>query len=143
MHQEELKQYFWYIFGVLGVVFFWIGIWDGVGRLYYLKNPWISLAIGLAMFALSKKIFKEGDGSRGERKPVESILQNVYQHPQKHEFHIKYIDHLRNKHYLLHAKNLHRLEKGFAIFLDKGKELFVPMHRVVEVLHKGKTHWKV
>ncbi len=140
---DDLKTYFWYVFGILGVVLFWIGVWDGVGGLPYLTNPWISMAIGLVMFAFSKKLFKEGGLLAGEKKPVEEILHQVRLHPQKQEFHIKYLDHFKKKHLFLHGKKLHRLEKGFAVFIDEGKELFVPMHRVVEVLQKGKTHWKV
>ncbi len=140
---DDIKIYSWYVFGVLGVVLFWVGIWDGIGSLPYLNNPWISMAIGLGMFAVSKKIFKEGGFLAGGKKQVEEVLYSIRQHPEKHQFHIKYFDNLKNKQILLHAKKLHHLEKGFVIFLDQGKEVFVPVHRVVEVLYKGKTHWKV
>ncbi len=139
---EKVKKYFWYVFGLIGVVFFWAGVWDGLGNLSYLQNPLISLAVGIIMLTISGFIFKESNPFWGKEKAVMTILQKVHAHPRKHEFHIKYHDELKKKEIIYRADKLKAIEKDFLVFLEKGKEVFVPTHRVKEVLHKGKTHWK-
>lgn len=140
---EDLKKYFWYVFGIIGVVFFWAGVWDGLGYIHpVIANPWLSFALGVLMLGLSGVIFKEANPLWEPEKPVKSEAKKVHRHPQKHEFHFKYEDRVKNKELLVHAQKLKRIEKDFLVFLDKGKEVFVPFHRVTEILHKGKTHWK-
>ena len=139
---EEIKKYFWYLFGVMGIVFFWSGTWDGLGNLWLLQNPIISFIVGIILLGLSGVIFKEANPLWEIENPVKTQAKKVHHHPQKHEFHFKYEDHVKNKELLLHAQNLQRIEKEFLVFLDKGKEIFVPLHRVTEILHKGKTHSK-
>lgn len=140
---EDLKKYFWYVFGLIGVVFFWAGVWDGLGRIHPLvSNPFVSLVIGITMLGLSGVIFKDANPLWEIEKPVKSEARKVHQHPLKHEFHFKYQDRVKNKELLLHAAKLKRIEKDFLVFFDKGKEVFIPLHRVTEILHKGKTHWK-
>lgn len=138
----ELKEYFWYIFGVIGVVFFWAGVWDGVGYLPYLENPWISLAVGLTLLTLSGLIFKGRNPFWGGGQTIAPVLHSVHAHPRRHEFHIKYRDNLQKRELLLRADKIKRIEKGFLITLERGRESFIPFHRVTEVLHNGKTHWK-
>ena len=140
---EDIKKYFWYIFGMIGVVFFWAGTWDGLGYIHpIIANPWLSLALGIIMLGLSGVIFKDANPLWEVEKPVKSAAKKVHHHPLKHEFHFKYEDHLKKKELAIHAGKLKRVEKEFLVFLDKGKEVFVPLHRVTEILHKGKTHWK-
>lgn len=141
--KEDFKKYFWYIFGTIGVVFFWAGVWDGLGNIHpLLSNPWISFIIGITMLGLSGIILKDTNPLWEVEKPVKSEAKKVHHHPQKQEFHFKYADHVKNKEILIHAGKLKRIEKEFLVFLDKGKETFIPMHRITEILHKGKTHWK-
>ena len=139
---EDVKQYFWYIFGIMGVVFFWAGTWDGLGNLGPLENPWVSFGVGAVLLSLSGLLFKDANPLWEPEKAVKTEAKKVHRHPQKHEFHFKYADHIKNKEQVIHAKNLKRVEKEFLVFLDEGKERFVPLHRVTEILHKGKTHWK-
>jgi len=139
---EDAKRYFWYIFGILGTLLFWAGMWDGLGSIGFLKNPFISLVIGLILLSLSGVIFKDANPLWEVEKPVKAEAKKVHHHPLKHEFHFKYEDHLKKKELTIHAGKLKRVEKEFLVFLDKGKEVFVPLHRVTEILHKGKTHWK-
>lgn len=142
--QEEFKRYFWYALGVLGVLLFWAGFWDGVASLPYLENPFLSLAVGILLLSLSKKIFKEADffSSSREEIMIPATVKKVLSHPQKNEFQFKYNDTLKNKEQIMHARNLKRVEKGFLVFLDKGREVFIPLHRISSVTHKGKVHWE-
>lgn len=141
--RQELKRYFWFIFGIAGVVFFWAGIWDGLGNISYLQNPWISLAVGIFLLSISKLIFRDADPFWGSGKAeVQTVLEKIDKHPKKHEFNIKYKDKLKNKEVTIKANKFKEIEKEFIVFLEKGKEIFVPLHRVTEVAHKNKTHWK-
>lgn len=139
---EDLKKYFWYVFGILGVVFFWAGTWDGLGNLPVIKNSWLSLGLGLTMLSLTGVIFKGANPLWEPEKSIYGIANKISGHPQKHEFHFKYKDHVSNKEIMMHAKNLKKIEKEFLIFLDQGKEIFIPLHRVTQIMHKEKTHWK-
>ncbi len=142
MNTSMLKRYFWFILGIFGVIFFWVGIWDGVGSLPYIKKWWISLIIGLLMFAGSGIFLKENNPFGGAYNPLLKVLHKINQHPEKHLFQIKYFDRLKGRETILEGKLLHHLEKDFIVFLDGERERFLPAHRVIEVLHKGKTHWK-
>ena len=139
---EDFKKYFWYLFGTLGVVFFWAGVWDGLGQLPIIKIPWLSLVLGITMLSLSGILLKGANPLWEPEKPVSAEAKKVHRHPRKHEFHFRYEDHVQKKEMTIHAGKLSRIEKEFLVFVDKGKEVFIPLHRVTEILHKGKTHWK-
>ncbi len=139
---EEIKEKFWYFFGMAGVVFFWAGVWDGLGYLPYLENPWLSIVLGTVMLALSQFLFREPDPEKKAERKMRSALHKVRRHPRKHEFHIRYHDKLGKKDFLLRGDKLKDIEKGFLLLHEKGKEIFVPIHRVREILHKGKTFLK-
>ena len=142
---EKIKQYFWFMFGIIGVVLFWAGVWEGIGGLPYLENPLISLIAGLGLFAISAVFFKGTNPFWGEKEgEVHMILHQVHSHPQKHEFHIKYHDNIKHSEILYKAIKLKSIEKGFLVFAEKsGKEVFVPVHRVTQILRKGKNFWKL
>lgn len=135
------KVYIWYFFGVMGIVFFWAGVWDGIGGLSYLQNPWISLLVGLIMLLVSKTISKDAFVKKNKA-DVGPVLNKVHHHPQKHEFNIKYSDKFKNKDITIKASKVKKIEKEFLVLLDKGKESFIPFHRITEVKHKNKIHWK-
>ena len=142
MAWEDIKKYFWYLFGIIGVVYFWAGVWDGVGNIGPLKNPLYSFIAGVVLLSLSRVILKDANPLWGLEKPAKLEAKKVHRHPQKPEFHFKYKDHVSNKEIMLHAKNLKKIEKEFLVFLDRGKEIFITLHRVTQITHKGKTHWK-
>ena len=140
---EDIKKYFWYIFGTVGVVFFWAGTWDGLGYIHpIIANPWLSLVLGITLLGLSGTIFKGANPLWEVEKAVKLEAKKVHRHPQKDEFYFKYQDNVKKKELAIHAGKLNRIEKEFLVFFDEGKEVFVPLHRVTEILRKGKTHWK-
>lgn len=140
VHWEQVQKYAWYFLGVVGVVFFWVGVWDGIGNLGPLKNPWISLALGLVMLILSKVLFRETDPAEEAQQSARNSLQEVHTHPQRHEFHVKCLDKIKQKYVFHPVQNLHKIEKGFLIFLQEGREVFVPIHRVAEIYHQEVLH---
>lgn len=137
---EKLREHFWFLFGVVGVVFFWVGVWDGIGEISLLKKPLVSLAAGVAMLITSRFIFKETDPEKARREATHQALREVHQHPQKEQFHIKYLDRIKQSHVLAGADKLHKIEKGFLIFLQEGREIFVPFHRIAEIHYRGQLH---
>lgn len=122
-----------------GVVFFWAGVWDGIGYLPYLESPWLSIVIGGAMLTLSQFIFKDPDPSQKMLRKTHAELHKVSKHPQKHQFHIKYYDKSKKKHFIIKGHQIQDIEKGFILMYHKGKEFFIPLHRIKEIFHQGKT----
>jgi len=139
---EKARHYLWSLFGAIGIVIFWEGVWGGIGGLPYLSIWWVSFIVGIAMLSFSGIIFKQYDPLEEVERSAHEVMHRINRHPQKHEFRITYHDKMKG-HHTLEAKDLQRIEKGFLVFLQKGKEVFVPIHRVTEVLHKNKSYWKV
>lgn len=144
VHLYNIRGYFWGLFGVLGIVLFWAGIWDGIGGLPYISTPWISLAVGLALLSFSGLILKEFNPLSGMEKSANTVLHKVHRHPRKHEFHIKYFDKIKKEYILIKGDKLRGIEKETFLVLkeENGREIFIPMHRITEVLHQGKSYWK-
>lgn len=138
MNSEQIRKYCWYFVGIIGVVFFWTGVWDGVGSLPFLENPLISLVVGMVMLSISGFITTETDQLKKAEQALHHLLHRVKSHPHKEEFSIRYVDKVRKKHLLIRADSLWDIEKGFLVHHQGARELFIPLHRVTGVLHKGK-----
>lgn len=142
----QLKQYGWSFLGAMGVVFFWTGIWGGIANLipgfWYIPQPAVLLVVGLCMLIGSGVFFKALDPLKEEEKQRNVVLDQLSRHPLKHEFNIKYYDKVSKKHVLLEAKQLKTFENSHLVFDVGGQEVFVPAHRIKEVLHKGKSYWR-
>ena len=137
MELYKIEKYIWSGLGVAGVVFFWAGVWDGLGNLWWLVNPLGSLALGLLILFISALVFGKINLKSGGRSTL-SLLHQVKNHPEKHHFHIHYHDKARKTKVKVSAKQLIDIEKDFLVLKEGGHELFIPVHRVEEILHKGK-----
>lgn len=143
IEKHKLKSYFWSLFGIIGVVFFWAGVWDGLGNLYLLVNPLVSFLVGLAMLTFSGLIFKQFNPFKEKKKTPHSVLHKVKNHPKKKEFKIIFYDLIKGKDISINADKLKGIEKeAYLVLEEKGKEFFIPLHRVTKITHKNKTHWK-
>jgi hypothetical protein len=134
----KLSRYFWAVLGVIGVVMFWAGTWDGLGSLPYLQNPLVSFFVGLLILLVSGLIFKEFDpiGKKDSGKIL--TAHKIHHHPEKHHIQVKYYDKIKKSHILISATKLKRIEKeAFLVFEHEKKEFFLPIHRVKEILHKN------
>ena len=140
--KEDLRKYLLYIFGVTGVVFFWAGIWDGVGNISYLANPLVSLVVGITLMTIGGIIFKDTSPfwTKGDKR--EGLLKKIRHHQKKHEFEVRYHDRSLGKEIAFLGKHLSDVEKGFVVLLRGSEEIFVPLERVTEIKHKGETRWK-
>lgn len=138
--KEQLKHYFWSIFGITGIVFFWAGLWDGVGYLSILKNPLISFLIGITIISISGSLYTWYDHLASNENAIHNALKIVHHHPNKQEFYLKYYDKTNNKHIKIGVGLIKRIEKDILVLsypLLK-KEVFIPIHRVKEIFYKGK-----
>ena len=143
MLREQDKHFLWSIFGATGIILFWKGIWEGIGGLPYIEEPWVSLFIGLSMLTFSGLIFKEFDPLGSLEKSTLKILHQIHNHPQKHQFHLKYHDKLKNKDILIKGNQIRHIEKNHIIIEHQnGQEFFLPIPRIKEILHQNKTYWK-
>lgn len=101
--------------------------------------------IGLAMLTVRGMIYQQFDPFGGIEKSANQILNQVHNHPKRHEFHIKYHDKFTKEHVTLRFEDVEKIENGTMVFKDPKthKELFIPVHRVTEIMHKGKSYWKL
>ncbi|MEW5896211.1 MAG: hypothetical protein AB1668_00830 [Nanoarchaeota archaeon] len=142
MLREQDKHFLGTLYFIAAVVFFWKGIWLGWYELPYINNPYAALFVGLAMLTLSGLVFREFDPLGGLARATQQALQQLQEHPQKKYFQIKYHDKNLKKDLFIDARHLRQVGTNVLIFWSKGREHFIPIHRVKEVLYKGKTYWR-
>ncbi|MFH1395912.1 MAG: RNA repair domain-containing protein [archaeon] len=143
--REQDRHFLWSLLAAVGVIFVWKGLWEGLYEIPYLGDPWVALFVGLAMLTFSGIIFKEFDPLGSLEKSINKKIRLVHTHPKRHEYQIRYYDKIKKKKVVIKVGEIKRIERGSLILKDaKGKqEIFIPTHRITEVLHKGKTYWKI
>ncbi len=142
MLREQDKHFLWSLFVAIGVILIWRGIWEGVYLIPHI-NAWTLLFLGLTMLTLSGLIFKEFDPLGGIEKSTHKIIHFIHNHPHTENFQIKYYDKLLKKTLHFQAKEIKHLEKDTIIITDKqNSEIFIPFHRVTEIIEKGKVYWR-
>lgn len=150
--REQDKHFLWSLFAAAGAILAWRGVWEGlyvffedVAGLPYLADPWVFLFVGLAMLTFSGMIFKEFDPLGGVEKSVNRMMHYVHNHPKREEYLVKYHDKEQKKNFSFRADKIRHIEKNTLVVEHPqgAKELFIPLHRVTEILHKGKTYWRL
>ena len=147
--REQDKHFLASLYAAVAVIFAWKGIWEGIYIIPYLSdyigNPFVFLFIGLTMLTFSGLIFKEFDPFGDLEKSTTKILNDVHNHPEKKQFIIKYYDKVKQKNITLNPASIIKVERGAIIVKAAGKnqEIFIPNHRVTEVLYKGKPYWRL
>ncbi|HLC99195.1 MAG TPA: RNA repair domain-containing protein [Candidatus Nanoarchaeia archaeon] len=147
--RESDKHFLWSLLGAIGIVLFWRGIWAGIDIMWeipgweWVATPALSMFLGLTILTLSGLIFREFDPLGGMEKGALKILHNVHTHPEKKDFTITYYDHLQKKEIVVPAHKIKKIEKNILSIHERGKETFIPIHRVRAVHHKGKAIWRI
>ncbi|MBR9683787.1 DUF504 domain-containing protein [Candidatus Woesearchaeota archaeon] len=143
--REQDRHFIWSLLVAIGIIFIWKGLWEGLYEIPYLGNEWVALFVGFAILTFSGLIIKEFDPSGSLEKAVRKIVHKVKNHPQKHEFHIKYYDKVKKKQISVPAGKIVNFENDCLIVKDKSgkREIFIPAHRITEAVHKGKSYWKL
>lgn len=150
--REQDKHFLWSLYATIAIIFTWKGLWEGAYEIPYLCayrnsalcDPFVFLFIGFAMLTLSGVIFKEFDPLGGLEASVNKIVHYVQNHPRKQEFEIKYHDKNKKRDITISAEHLKSMEKGVLVVEDprQKKELFIPIHRIKEILQNGQTYWR-
>jgi hypothetical protein len=141
--RESDKHFLWSMLGATGIILFWRGLWEGIGSLPLLESPWVSLFIGLLILTLSGMIFQQFDPMGGIDKGALQTIHSVHHHPQRHEFTMKYYDNLQKKVVDIAVHDIKHIERNVLTIHSKGKEIFVPIHRIREIHRNGKIFWKL
>jgi len=147
--REQDKHFLWSLVAAVGVVFVWKGLWEGAYVLAdtyapMLSDPFVFLFIGLAMLTLSGLIFHEFDPLGSMDKSVKKIIHKIVSGSEQKYYEIKYRDNIKKKDILLPARKIFRMERDALIFRhEERREEFIPFYRIVEILYKGKTFWRL
>ncbi len=141
--RESDKHFFWALLGGTGVIMFWKGIWEGIGSLPIIENVWVSLFVGLAILTFTGLVFREFDPMGGLEQGAMRIMHELHHHPEKHKFKIRYYDSIKKKEMEINAIDLRHLEKNMLTVHEKGREIFIPIHRVRSVHKDGEIVWKL
>ena len=155
--REEDRHFLSSLYIAIAIIFTWKGIWDGTYWLWesiytlFLHKPlihsagsFISLFVGLSMLTLSGAIFKEFDPLGGIQKAASKTLHSVVIHHDKENFQIRYYDKIQKKKITIPVKWIKKIEKGALVIVPPHhrQEMFIPTHRVTEVLYKGNQYWR-
>ena len=143
--REQDRHFLWSLYSAVAIIFIWKGLWEGIYEIPYFGDPFVFLFIGLAMLTFWGVIFREFDPLGGLEKSIDKVLHLVYNHPHKEDFQIKYYDKSRKEHRSIGARNLKGFEKGALVLQHEHKrqEVFIPLHRVTEIMFKGKSYWRL
>ncbi|MEK6845856.1 MAG: RNA repair domain-containing protein [Nanoarchaeota archaeon] len=104
--------------------------------------------MGLVILAFAAIMKMKMDPAAMAEKGIYDVLHKVHKHPEKHKFHIKYYDKAKGSHILINGGKIHGIESSFLVLKNNNgksteeRESFVPVHRIKEVLHEGKSYWK-
>lgn len=126
-----------------GVIIFWKGIWEGVGSLPILENPWVDLFVGLVVLTFTQVIFREFDPLGGLEKGVLKAVHHAHHHPKRHEFRMRYFDNVKKKEIEVSFADVRTVEKNTLSLIEKDREIFIPIHRVRSIHRAGKVVWKL
>ena len=147
--REQDKHFLSSLYSAVSIIFIWKGLWEGIYEIpvvsKYIGDPFVFLFLGLTMLTLSGVIFKEFDPLGGVDKAINKILHFVHNHPHKKDFSILYYDRGKKKELLIPAGQLKSIEKGTLVVqhTHRREEVFIPAHRIREVLYKGKPYWRL
>lgn len=160
--REQDKHFLSSLYIAIALIFTWKGIWEGIYEIPFigsLKCPptavnifgledcsaLVFLFIGFSMLIFSGAIFKEFDPLGGIQKAVNKTLHSIHTHQDKKDFEFKYYDKSQKKYVIIPAKWVTKIEKEALVVAMPGKkqEFFIPVHRVTEVLYKGKSYWRL
>ncbi len=140
--REQDKHFLWSLYIATAIIFTWKGLWTGVYEIPYVDDPFIWLFVGFTMLTLSGVIFREFDPLGGLEKAANAMIQFVHAHPQKQEFTVIYRDQAQKKNIAVGGEKLKAIEKGTLVIRGQQEEIFIPIHRVTEILYQGKRYWR-
>ena len=141
---ESDKHYLLALVVLTGIIFFWRGLWDVASFIPVVENPFVSLFIGLTIITLTGVIFKEFDPFAAKLEKTMEILRELesHKHDKSKNYKIKYFDDASQKHYFIPHHKIKRIENNFIVIEQKGKDVFIPVHKIHEIHQHDKAIWK-
>ncbi|MBS3158173.1 DUF504 domain-containing protein [Candidatus Woesearchaeota archaeon] len=141
---ETDKHYLGALVVLTGVIFFWRGLWAVLDMTPVIENAFVSLFIGLTIMTLTGVIFKEFDPFAAKIQKTMEILHEIvsHKHDKEKDFKIKYFDEASQKHHIIQHHKIKRIEHNFIVFEEKGKDVFIPVHKIHEIHQHDKVIWK-
>jgi uncharacterized protein (UPF0248 family) len=137
------KRYLAALMVLVGIILFWRGLWDITYLVPIIKNPFVSLFVGLTIITLSGVVFREFDPLTAQIAKTMEVLNEVLSRKNMNErYNISYFDESSKKLKVIHHKNIKKMEHNFLVIEEKGKEVFIPVHRVHKITKNGKVMWK-
>ena len=143
--REQDKHFLSSLYSAAAIIFVWKGLWEGLYDVPYIGDAFVALFVGFTMLLFSGLIFKEFDPLGGIQKAVNKTLHSINTHHDKKNFQFKYYDKEQKKYMVIPATWVKKIEKGalVAVRPHQKQETFIPVHRVTEVLYKGKSYWRL
>ncbi|MFA6461906.1 MAG: RNA repair domain-containing protein [Candidatus Woesearchaeota archaeon] len=143
--REQDKHFLWSLTAALGVILVWKGLWEGWYEIPAIGNEWVALFVGFAILTFSGIIFKEFDPLGSLDKSTNRVAHFITGHPHKNLFEIHYHDKILKKDVIVRAERIKHVERGSLVVEheNNGQEVFIPLHRINEVMYKGKTYWRL
>jgi len=140
---EQDKHFLLTLSYLTGVILLWRGIWEGIGQLPLMENPWVSLFIGLLILTLTGWIYTEFDFFSQRAKQMLNVLTHALHDTKRGVEHtISYFDELTGKHQVVHAKDVRKVEQHHIIVEHEGRERFIPLQRISEIKRGKKSVWR-
>lgn len=143
--REQDKHFLSSLYSAAAIIFVWKGLWEGLYEVPYIGDAFVALFVGFTMLVFSGLIFKNFDPLGGIELAVTKKLESVINDPDKKNFEVKYQDKMLKKELTVPAKYVHKIEEAGMIVMDpvKKAEMFIPLHRVTEILYNGKRYWRL
>lgn len=137
------KRYLAALIVLTGVIMFWSGLSNLIAIIPIVKNPFVSLFLGLLIITLTGAIFREFDPITQQIANTMEVLTEVLSRKNVHEnYDIHYFDEASKMTRKIKRRDIKRLEHNFLILEEKGKEIFIPVHRVHKIMKNGRVIWK-
>lgn len=141
--REQDRHFLWSLFGAVGLILFWRGVWELPAELPFNDLPWISLFIGLCILTLTGLVFREFDPLGGLEKSLSRTFRHINNSHDKENYLLIYHHPELKKNVEINGSRLRAVEKEYLVFEDaKKKEFFIPFDHITEILHKGKLYWR-
>src|SRR3989344_9516684 len=160
--REQDKHFLSSLYIAVAIIFTWKGIWEGIYEIPFIGSlscpdkvvslfgledcsSLVFFFMGFSMLIFSGAIFKEFDPLGEIQKAVYKTMHSIQAHHDKKNFEFQYYDKTQKKSVKIPAKWVKKIEKGALVVVSpqQKQEIFIPLHRVTEVLYKGKRYWRL
>lgn len=139
---ETDKHYLLALLYATGIILFWRGIWEVSYEIPILDNVYVALFVGLLIITLTGLVYKEFDPLARKMAVITRIMHEIISEVKKGKvYDVHYYDELSKKHHRIDPKKIHRIEQTYVVVKEKGKEKFIPLHRISKIHHKRKIYW--